>query len=230
MKIHESLIVKGSRKNYDSLKLVPKIQLHLPITLIWWKAFISSEWNESSWMCSPIQNALLYYSPYIHSITHTYITLLHRWTEKLLIIIIIIKLRLALFVTYTIIQSITSSEMCSLHLTHPSAHTWSSEQPTLRRPGSSWGFSALLKGLTSVVDNSCRSRDSGYKSDALSNRTTTAPSLLPDDNVLLQWKWWWVLHTAKVKWCWIAVQMNMLVMKVDAWQDVLTLKAWFRPD
>ncbi len=24
---------------------------------------------------------------------------------------------------YTIIQSITSSEMCSLHLTHPSAHT-----------------------------------------------------------------------------------------------------------
>ncbi len=34
-----------------------------------------------------------------------------------------IKLRWALFVTYTIIQSITSSEMCSLHLTHPSAHT-----------------------------------------------------------------------------------------------------------
>ncbi len=38
-------------------------------------------------------------------------------------------------------------------------HTWSSGQPTLRRPGSSWGFSALLKGVTSVVDNSCRSRD-----------------------------------------------------------------------
>ncbi len=34
--------------------------------------------------------------------------------------------------------------MCSLHLTHPNAHT--------RRPGSSLGFSALLKGLTSVVD------------------------------------------------------------------------------
>ncbi len=29
----------------------------------------------------------------------------------------------ALFVTYPIIQSITSSEMCSLHLTHPSTHT-----------------------------------------------------------------------------------------------------------
>ncbi len=34
-----------------------------------------------------------------------------------------IKLRWALFVTDTIIQSITSSEMCSLHLTHPSTHT-----------------------------------------------------------------------------------------------------------
>ncbi len=31
-------------------------------------------------------------------------------------------------------------------------HTWSSGQPTLRRPGSSWGFGALLKGLTSVVN------------------------------------------------------------------------------
>ncbi len=28
-----------------------------------------------------------------------------------------------LFVTYTIIESITSSEMCSLYLTYPSAHT-----------------------------------------------------------------------------------------------------------
>ncbi len=39
-------------------------------------------------------------------------------------------------------------------------HTWSSGQPTMRRPGSSWGFDALLKGLTSVEDNSCRSWDS----------------------------------------------------------------------
>ncbi len=39
-------------------------------------------------------------------------------------------------------------------------HTWSSGQPTQRRPRSSWGFGALLKGLTSVMDNSCRSRDS----------------------------------------------------------------------
>ncbi len=38
-------------------------------------------------------------------------------------------------------------------------HTWSSGQPILR-PGSSWGSGALLKGLISVVDNSCRSRGS----------------------------------------------------------------------
>ncbi len=29
----------------------------------------------------------------------------------------------------------------------------------MRRPGSSWEFGPLLKGLTSVIDNSCRSRD-----------------------------------------------------------------------
>ncbi len=32
-------------------------------------------------------------------------------------------------------------------------HTWSSGQLTLRHPGSSRGFGALLKGLTSVVNN-----------------------------------------------------------------------------
>ncbi len=52
-----------------------------------------------------------------------------------------IKLRWALFVTYTIIQSIMS-EMCSLELTHTSAHTWSSGQPTVQRPGSSRGLLA----------------------------------------------------------------------------------------
>ncbi len=49
-----------------------------------------------------------------------------------------------------------SSEMHSLHSTHPSAHT----PGAVGSPGSSWGFGALLKGLNSVVDNSCRSRDS----------------------------------------------------------------------
>ncbi len=89
--------------------------------------------------------------------------------------------------------------------THTDTHTWSSghththtpgavsththththlEQSTLRRPGSSWGFSALLKGLTSVVDNSCRSREpttSDYKSSALSIR----PRLHLDYNLQL---------------------------------------------
>ncbi len=32
-------------------------------------------------------------------------------------------IRFVFFICHTIIQSITSSEMCSLHLTHPSAHT-----------------------------------------------------------------------------------------------------------
>ncbi len=58
------------------------------------------------------------------------------------IVFIQIKLRWALYVTYTIIQSIMRSEMCSLHLTHPSAHTWSSGQPTVQRPGSSRGLPA----------------------------------------------------------------------------------------
>ncbi len=34
-----------------------------------------------------------------------------------------LKKNIFLFVTYTIIQSITSSEVCALHLTHPSADT-----------------------------------------------------------------------------------------------------------
>ncbi len=90
-----------------------------------------------------------------------------------------IKLRWALFVTYTIIQSITSSEMC-FSAFNPSqcTHTWSSGQLTLQHPGSSWGFGALLKGLTSVMDTSCQSRDSnpqpwvtiGFKSNTLSIR------------------------------------------------------------
>ncbi len=65
--------------------------------------------------------------------------------------------------------------MCSLHF-NPSK--WSSGQSTVRRPGSSRGFGALLKGLTSVVDTSCQSRNSnpqpwvisGFKSNALSIR------------------------------------------------------------
>ncbi len=64
-----------------------------------------------------------------------------------------IKLRWALFVTYTIIQSIMRSEMCSLHLTNPSGAVGSRH---CGARGTVGGVSALLKGLTSVVDTSCR--------------------------------------------------------------------------
>ncbi len=43
--------------------------------------------------------------------------------------------------------------ICALHLTHPSAHTqqWTHTRSSGQPMGSSWGFGALLKGLTSVV-------------------------------------------------------------------------------
>ncbi len=53
---------------------------------------------------------------------------------------IIVRIMTMIIITYTIIQSIMRSEMCSLHLTHPSVHTWSSGQPTVQRPGSSRGL------------------------------------------------------------------------------------------
>ncbi len=65
--------------------------------------------------------------------------------------------------------SIMRSEMCSLHLTHPSADI---------APGEQLGVRCLAKSLTSVVNTSCQSRDSnpqpwvtsGFKSNALSIR------------------------------------------------------------
>ncbi len=70
------------------------------------------------------------------------------------------------------------------------SHTWSSGEPTLRRLGSSWGFGALLNGLTSVEDTSCQSRDSnpqpwvtsGFKSNALSIRPR-----LPHNSHSISW-------------------------------------------
>ncbi len=64
---------------------------------------------------------------------------------------------------YSIIQSIMRSEMCSLHLTHPSAQTWSSGQPTMQRPGCSHGLSAGAGIRTHTVM-------AGFKSNALSTR------------------------------------------------------------
>ncbi len=81
---------------------------------------------------------------------------------------------------------------------------WSSGQPTLRRLGSSRGFGALLKGLTSVVDTSCQSHDSnpqpwvtlGFKSNDLSIRPRL-PLLIEyanAANVFLHWMCWFWPH------------------------------------
>ncbi len=85
-----------------------------------------------------------------------------------------IKLRWALLVTYTEYND----EWNVFSAFNPSK--WSSGQPTLRRPGSSRGFGALLKGLTSVVDTSCQSRDSNpqpWVTKALSIRPQLPPQL-----------------------------------------------------
>ncbi len=80
-------------------------------------------------------------------------------------------------------EYITSSEMYSLHLTHPKwTHTRSSGQPCYS-PGSSWGFGAFLNDTSVVVlkedtpptNNPCQTWDSNpqpsaYKSDSLSIR------------------------------------------------------------
>ncbi len=76
-----------------------------------------------------------------------------------------------LFVTYTIIQSIMGSEMCSLHLTHPSGAVGSLHC-------SARGAVGGLVPCSRVSPQSCRSRDSNpqpwvtsdFKSNALSIR------------------------------------------------------------
>ncbi len=72
-------------------------------------------------LMAPFQNDFLHFTSFVF--------LVH-------IVCVMIKLRWALFVTYTIIQSITSSKMCALHLTHPSAH----------RPGAVGGWRCGAQG------------------------------------------------------------------------------------
>ncbi len=79
--------------------------------------------------------------------------------------------------------------MCSLLLTHPSAHTWSSGQLTLRRPGSNWGFGALLKGLISVMDNSCQSRDSNPQPRVTSTTLYPLEPRLPPNTGEIHKEW-----------------------------------------
>ncbi len=92
-----------------------------------------------------------------------------------------IKLRWALFVTYTTIQSVTSSEMCSLHLTHPSAHTPGAVGSRCCAPGEQLGVRCLAQGShlsrgQFLLEPRFEPTTSGYKSDTLSIRATTAPN------------------------------------------------------
>ncbi len=84
-----------------------------------------------------------------------------------------IKLRWALFVTYTIIQSITSSEMCSLHLTHQSAHTLGAVDTAA--PGEQLEVRCLAQGShlsrgQFLPEPRFEPTTSGCKSNALSTR------------------------------------------------------------
>ncbi len=58
--------------------------------------------------------------PYVTSLVTCICISVYRYFYRYLSIL---PIYIYFFVTYTIIQSKTSSEMCSLHLTHPSAHT-----------------------------------------------------------------------------------------------------------
>ncbi len=76
-------------------------------------------------------------------------------------------------------------------------HTWSSGQPTLRRPGSSWGFSAQGSHLSRgqfLPEPRFEPTTSGYKSDALSIRATTAlhvQSVLTKCKIDSKTRQWW---------------------------------------
>ncbi len=64
-------------------------------------------------------------------------------------------IRWALFVTYTIIQNITSSEMCSLHLTHPSAHTLGAVGSRHWGAGEQLGVRTHILGLQVQLGHDC---------------------------------------------------------------------------
>ncbi len=175
-----------------------------------------------TWACvgcrdvSPLQ---LYVTELLNSCSHTtHHTIIPMHTEITLKTVrmrvqIQVKLRWALFVTYTEynqqwnVFSAFNPSKCThtwssgnththtpgavgthththTHLeqwAHTHTHTWSSGQSGEQ----SGGFGALLKGLTSVVDNSCRSRDSNPQLGV------SSPTLYPlghdcpesDDNV-----------------------------------------------
>ncbi len=100
-------------------------------------------------------------------------------------------------------------------------HTWSSGQPTLWRPGSSRGFGALFKGLISVMDNSCWSRDSNPQ------HRITSPTLYPlGHDCLLDVEFWLCLmevqpeeHCSSPAWKWQGPGQEVV-------QHALSERAW----
>ncbi len=117
----------------------------------------------------------------------------------------------------------------SEHTHTPWTHTRSSGQTLLRRPGSSWGVGALLKGLTSVVVlrveralhihyNSCQYRESnpqplGYESDSLTVRPRLPldPLVSHDSSEIILIWWFAVQETLKT-----VVQLHIFVLTIFA--------------
>ncbi len=84
------------------------------------------------------------------------------------------------FVAYTIIQSITQQwNLCSAF----NLEQWAADAAATRR--AVWRFGALHKGLTSVVDNSCRSRDSNPQPRITSPTLSIRPRLPQSSNRLI---------------------------------------------
>ncbi len=87
-------------------------------------------------------------------------------------------------IAYTIIQSITSSEMCFLLLTHPSEHTLGAVGSRHCGARGAVGVRCLAQGShlspgQFLPEPRFEPTTSGYKSDALSIRDTTAPVNIP---------------------------------------------------
>ncbi len=101
-----------------------------------------------------------------------------------------------LFVTYTIIQSITSSEMCSLYLTHPSAHTPGAVDAAA--PGEQLGVRRLAQGShlrrgQFLPEPRFEPTTSGYKSNALSIRPQLHMSVYYN-NIMLSESAMWLMN------------------------------------
>ncbi len=97
-----------------------------------------------------------------------------------------IKLRWTLFVTYTIIQSIMRSEMCSLHLTHPSGAVGSRHCGARGAVGGSVPCSRVSPQSWTLPARAGIRITSGFKSNALSIRPRLPTILQPHNHTSTQ--------------------------------------------